>query len=166
MNIRPLLILSVVAATVLGCRDGQTDSTPAPAVEVKQSSTAEVEKFIASQKGKVVLVNFWATWCPPCRMEIPGFIDLQSKYGAQGLQIVGLSIDDKPLKSVADFVAKSKMNYPIHIVGEDTMKAWGNFEAIPMTFLFDTKGKKVWEHEGFVDTKEFEKQITALLPKK
>src|SRR5438105_4846240 len=138
MNTRPFLALLVIATISLGCRDNRAASAPAQSTpEVKKSSPSDVDKFIAAQKGKVVLVNFWATWCPPCRMEIPGFVDLQDRYGAQGLRIVGLSLDDKPLKAVAEFAVKNKMNYPIHVIGEDTMKAWGGFEAIPMTFLIN-----------------------------
>ena len=133
------------------------------AASVRKLSAAEVDQQIRSLKGKVVLINFWATWCPPCRMEIPGFVDLQGKYGPKGLQILGLSLDDKSPADVETFAQKNKMNYPVHIVGADTTRAWGNFEAIPQTFLLDAQGKKVWQHEGYAEPAEFEKQIKPLL---
>lgn len=164
MKWKQFFLAGVTALVAIGCGAEQKPATPAP--EVKQFNAAATGKYIDSLKGKVVVVNFWATWCGPCRMEIPGFVKLQDKYGPQGLQIVGLSIDEKPPDAVAAFAQKNGLNYPVHVVGPDTMKAWGNFEAIPMTFILDTNGKKVWEHEGYASAEEFEKQIKPLLPPK
>ncbi len=138
-------------------------TTPKAAAEIKSLKKADVEACLAGLKGKVVIVDFWATWCPPCRQEIPGFIELQKTYGDKGLVVVGLSMDDD-VEPVKEFYAKNGMNYPVFVVGEDTVKAWGNIKAIPTTFIFDKDGKKVGEpHVGFVPKEKFEEQIRPLL---
>src|ERR1051326_5334198 len=164
MNWKQFFIGSVAVLVAVGCGAEQKSAMSAP--EVKQFSATAAQKYIASLKGKVVVVNFWATWCGPCRMEIPGFVKLQDKYGPQGLQIVGLSMDEISPAKVAAFTQKSGINYPVHIVGNDTMKAWGDFEAIPMTFILDANGKRVWQHEGYASPDDFEKHIKSLLPPK
>lgn len=113
-------------------------------------------------KGKVVIVDFWATWCPPCRLEIPGFVRLQEEYGPKGLQIVGLSMDDGP-EVVREFMAQMKINYPVAIVGADIAKAFGGIEAIPTTFVIDRQGRIVSRHVGYVDAGTFQEEITSLL---
>lgn len=144
--------------------DGAAPATASqPAVEIKSLKKADVDSYLAGLKGKVVIVDFWATWCPPCREEIPGFVELQKAYGDKGLVVVGLSLDDA-VEPVKEFYAKSGMNYPVFLVGEDTTKAWGNIEAIPTTFILDKAGQKVGEpHVGFVPKEKFEEQIKPLL---
>ncbi|MBM3889644.1 MAG: TlpA family protein disulfide reductase [Verrucomicrobia bacterium] len=130
---------------------------------VKQLKKAEVDQHIESLKGKVVIVDFWATWCPPCRQEIPGFIELQKKFGDKGLVVVGLSLDDDTAP-VAEFVKQHKVNYPVFVVGPDTAAAWGNIEAIPTTFILDKSGRKVGQPRvGFHPAEAFEKEIEPLL---
>jgi len=134
-----------------------------PAQEIKMLKKADVDAYLAGLKGKVVIVDFWATWCPPCRQEIPGFIELQKTYGGQGLVVVGLSLDDA-VEPVKEFYASNKMNYPVFVVGEDTTRAWGNIEAIPATFILDQAGQRVGEpHVGFAPKEEFESRIKPLL---
>jgi thiol-disulfide isomerase/thioredoxin len=154
LNLRNIIAASVAVA-MLVC-------AAAPAAEIKTLKKSEVDKYIASLKGKVVIVDFWATWCPPCRQEIPGFIALQKKYGDK-LVVVGLSLDDSvdPVKS---FYKDKGMNYSVFVVGDDTVKAWGNFEGIPTTFIIDKNGKKVGEpHTGFAPPEVFENLIKPLL---
>lgn len=91
-------------------------------------------------KGKVVALNFWATWCPPCRKEIPDFIALQNQYGADGLQILGIALDEGGANVVKPFSEKYKITYPILIGDEDIQKDYGPMNAIPVTILIDRKG--------------------------
>ncbi len=114
-------------------------------------------------KGKVVVVDFWATWCPPCREEIPGFVDLHRRYADQGLVIVGISLDRTGPSAVKAFVEKFGMKYPVVIGDARTVEAFGGVEAIPTTFVIDRTGKIVGKHVGFADREAFEKEIKRLL---
>jgi thiol-disulfide isomerase/thioredoxin len=128
---------------------------------VKSLDGNEVE--LASFKGKVVLLNFWATWCGPCKAEIPGFVELQAKYRDQ-LTIVGYSVDDEAPKARA-FAEQYKINYPI-LLGEgreDVQDAFGPIYGIPASFLISKDGMLCKKHMGIAPKAVFEKEITALI---
>ncbi|RKZ87941.1 MAG: TlpA family protein disulfide reductase [Candidatus Parabeggiatoa sp. nov. 1] len=115
--------------------------------------------------GKVVVVNFWATWCPPCRKEIPLFIDWQKQYAEQGLQFVGIAIDNQ--EAVQNFVDTMDMNYPV-LVGEykaiPLAQNFGNrIGALPFTAVVDRAGKIVWRYPGEVTQTQVEQIILPLL---
>ncbi len=115
-------------------------------------------------KGKVVLLNFWATWCGPCRIEIPWFVDLQEHYRDRGLRVVGISVDDPPAE-LAPFAHELGINYPI-LVGrdrEDVQKAFGPIFAVPITVLIGRDGRVCVKHVGPVSKAQFESEIRALL---
>lgn len=117
-------------------------------------------------KGKVVVLDFWATWCPPCRAEIPGYTELQEKYGKEGLMIVGVSVDEGGPQVVKPFMAKMKINYPI-VMGDDAVAtAYGAAEAIPTTILIDRDGQIRHKKVGSEETSEYEKKILAVLHEK
>ncbi|HQZ39873.1 MAG TPA: TlpA disulfide reductase family protein [Vicinamibacterales bacterium] len=118
---------------------------------------------LSSYKGKVVLLNFWATWCGPCKAEIPGFVELQEKY-KNDLVVVGYSVDDSADKARA-FAAEYKMNYPI-LLGlgrEDVQDAYGPIWGIPASFLISRDGDVCKKHMGIAPKAVFEKEIKALL---
>ena len=118
---------------------------------------------LASYKGKVVLLNFWATWCGPCKAEIPGFVRLQEKYRDQ-LVIVGYSVDDTAEKAKA-YAAEYKMNYPI-LLGEgreDVQDAYGPIWGIPASFIISKDGKVCRKHMGIAPKAVFEKEVVALM---
>jgi len=118
---------------------------------------------LASYKGKVVLLNFWATWCGPCKAEIPGFVRLQEKYRDQ-LVIVGFSVDDTAEKAKA-YAAEYKMNYPI-LLGEgreDVQEAYGPIWGIPASFIISKDGKVCRKHMGIAPEAVFEKEVVALM---
>jgi thiol-disulfide isomerase/thioredoxin len=118
---------------------------------------------LASYKGKVLLLNFWATWCGPCKAEIPGFVELQDKYRDQ-VTILGYSVDDDAPKARA-FAEQYKINYPI-LLGEgreDIQDAYGPIYGIPASFLISKDGKVCRRHMGIAPKAVFEKEITALL---
>jgi peroxiredoxin len=134
---------------------------PAPAWELQglDGKTVNSTDF----KGKVVVLDFWATWCQPCKAEIAGFIDLQKKYQAQGLAVVGISVDQAGFGAVKSFVQKDGINYPVVLADSKVVAAYGGIEAIPTTFIIDRAGRVLKQHLGFTDKEEFEKEIKALL---
>jgi thiol-disulfide isomerase/thioredoxin len=119
---------------------------------------------LSSFKGKVILLNFWATWCGPCKAEIPGFVELQDQYGKDGLVVVGYSVDDEAPKARA-FANEYKINYPV-LLGlgrEDVQDAYGPIWGIPASFIISREGKVCQKHLGIAPKAVFEKQIKALL---
>ena len=117
----------------------------------------------ADFKGKVVVVDFWATWCPPCRAEIPGYIEMQKKYGKDGFVIVGISMDEKGPEHVKKFVEQQGINYPV-VMGDDGIEsAFGGVEAIPTTFLIDRAGNIRDRKVGAVEKTEYEQRILSVL---
>ncbi|MGQ0732549.1 MAG: TlpA family protein disulfide reductase [Acidobacteriota bacterium] len=118
---------------------------------------------LSSFKGKVILLNFWATWCGPCKAEIPGFVELQAKY-PNDLVVIGYSVDDDEPKARA-FAKQFKMNYPI-LLGEgreDVQDAYGPIWGIPASFIISRDGKVCKKHLGIAPKAVFEKEIKALL---
>jgi thiol-disulfide isomerase/thioredoxin len=120
---------------------------------------------LSSYRGKVVLLDFWATWCVPCREEIPHLIDLQNKYGSQGLQIVGVSMDDSP-EPVRDFYQHFKMNYPVVMGDARTGELYGGVLGLPIAFVVGPDGKITSKHIGATDISVLEKEVVKLLPAK
>ena len=114
-------------------------------------------------QGKVVLLNFWATWCPPCKAEVPDFVRLQSKYRAQGLVIVGLSLDAGGARDVRPFAEEYDVNYTMLIASPETADAYGGIQAVPTTFVVDRKGTIVKRFLGQVPPEVFEEAIRPLL---
>jgi thiol-disulfide isomerase/thioredoxin len=119
---------------------------------------------LSSLKGRVVLLNFWATWCGPCRMEIPWFVELQEKYREKGLRVVGVSVDDPP-EAMRPFAKEFKINYPL-VVGQDrddVQNAFGPVFAVPITVIIGRDGKVCVKHIGPVTKEQFESEIKSLL---
>jgi thiol-disulfide isomerase/thioredoxin len=114
-------------------------------------------------KGKVVILDFWATWCPPCRAEIPGLIDLQKAYGKQGLMVVGVSVDQGGADVIKPFLEKFGMNYPVLVADDKVQQTFGGFDAIPVTLVIDRQGRIVKRHLGLTEKDEFEAEIKPLL---
>lgn len=113
-------------------------------------------------KGKVVLLNFWATWCGGCKVEIPWFIDFESKYKDAGLAVVGISMDDDGWKSVKPYMETKKVNYTVVIGNDDLGKSYG-LSSMPMTLLIDRNGKIATTHVGLVSKQIYQKEIETLL---
>ena len=117
---------------------------------------------LADYKGKVVLVNFWATWCGPCKTEIPAFVQLYSEYKDKGLVIAGISIDDSP-ETLRPFAKEWKMQYPILLMQSDIEDAYGPFYGVPTSYLLARDGTICTKHIGPASKEAFEHEIRALL---
>ena len=135
----------------------------APAWELKDLDGKAVK--LSDFKGKVVLLNFWATWCPPCRQEIPDLVALQNQYKDKGLVVIGVSLDQNGPAGVKAFVSRMKINYPVVMGDAKTLEAYGNFQAIPTTFFIDRAGNVAGQYEGGADQAMFEAAVKPLLEK-
>jgi thiol-disulfide isomerase/thioredoxin len=134
---------------------------PGPAWELKGVDGKPVKS--SDFAGKVVILDFWATWCGPCRMEIPGFIELQKQYADKGLVVVGVSLDQDGASVVKSFMEKTGINYPVVLGDEKIVSAFGGVEGIPTTFVIDREGKIIRKHVGYTAKAEFEAEIKPLL---
>src|SRR5579864_7812799 len=112
-------------------------------------------------RGKVVLLNFWATWCGPCRAEIPDLIELQKKYG-DALQIIGLDVDDDDVAEVKKFVEKNGINYPVGMATNEIRIQYGGVAALPTSFVLNKEGRVVQKHEGLRNPLLYEYEIRSL----
>jgi thiol-disulfide isomerase/thioredoxin len=119
---------------------------------------------LASLKGKVILLDFWATWCGPCKIEIPWFVEFQKKYAQAGLQVVGVSTDDT-LAKLKPYVAQAKMNYLVlqGLDHDDMQDAFGPLFGIPVTVMISRTGKVCSKHVGLSSKDAFEQEIKSLL---
>jgi peroxiredoxin len=136
-------------------------SEPAPDWTLKNLAGQTVS--LSDFKGKVVVLDFWATWCPPCRAEIPHFIELQNEFKAKGVTIVGLSVDSIAPADVAKFAKDNGMNYPIVMADEKTATAYGADQGIPTTVVIDGKGNVVATHLGLTEKETFKGDIEKAL---
>ncbi len=142
---------------------GQNIGSAAPQFTLKDIDGKNVN--LNDYKDKVIILDFWATWCPPCRKEIPDFIALQNEYGKKGLQIIGIAVDRGGIKSVKPFYKKMGINYQVLISDGKVDLKYGGIQAIPTTFVIDKNGKIVKKYVGFQPKATFEKEIKGLLSK-
>jgi thiol-disulfide isomerase/thioredoxin len=175
MNRNPLALIVVALVVALGIYVGYhkarnpgaslrsriTKSSPAPdfSLESLDGKTMRLSDF----RGKAVLLNFWATWCGPCKIEMPWFVDLQNQYGSQGLQIVGVAMDDASKQDIAKFAKDMGVNYPILIGKESVGDQYGGIPALPESFLIARDGKIVDKIIGLMGKAEIEDAIKKAL---
>ncbi|MBI3616477.1 MAG: TlpA family protein disulfide reductase [Candidatus Omnitrophica bacterium] len=152
-----IIILSLFS---LGLAEATPQRKPAPDFQVTDLSGKSLQ--LSTFREKVVLLDFWATWCPPCRAELPHFKELHAAYKGKGLQVIGLSVGEKA-DVVKSFVQSNGISYPIGIASGKEEEAFGGIRGIPTTFLIDKEGRIAGRYVGYQDKKVFEEQIRALL---
>jgi len=135
---------------------------PDPAPDFQLTGLDGKPLTLAGSKGKVVLLNFWATWCGPCLAEIPDLVELQKKYKDR-LQILGLVVDDEDLDAIKKFAARFGINYPVALATSDIRIQYGGIPALPTSFVLDSEGRVVQKHEGLRDPVLYEAEIRSLL---
>src|SRR6266436_4389007 len=135
---------------------------PDPAPEFKLKDLAGKELNLEASRGKVILLNFWATWCGPCREEIPELIALQNRYKDR-LQIIGLVVDDDDEKGIRKVIDSEGINYPVALTDSDTRFAYGGIAALPTVFVINSDGRVVQKHVGLFNPALYETEVRALL---
>lgn len=134
----------------------------APEFTLKLTDGKDIK--LSDNKGKVVIIDFWATWCPPCRRGIPDLVDIQKKY-SKDIVVIGISLDTETIDDVVPFMKKFGINYPVAYGTAEVVKAFGNIEAIPTSFIVDKTGQIVDKHIGLVDKSVYINKIIELLKK-
>ena len=114
-------------------------------------------------RGKAVLLNFWATWCSPCKVEMPWFVDLQKKYGKDGLVVIGVAMDDSEAPKIAEFAAELGVNYPVLLGTDKVSEAYGSVDYLPTSFYIDRDGKIIGKGVGLLGRREIEDSVQKAL---
>lgn len=179
--IRGLLFIVLILILLSGC----SKETPSERDIGKQEITAQISSqeqkwgnapdftlprlgggvfTLSSLKSKVIILDFWATRCPPCRLEIPGFIELYKKYNDDGLEIVGVCLEDEA--KVKPFAEKMGINYILICANQEIGRQYGGIRYIPTTFIIDRRGNIANKHIGYISREIFEEEIKKLLKRK
>lgn len=165
-NRKHFILATILAATcllaLLPAGKGSAASSTLPSFSL-ESATDGKKMDSKELKGKVVLINFWATWCPPCREEIPSLIKLQDEFGPKGLAVVGLSVDQGGVANVQKFIKKAGINYPILMADSATNRSFGGVFGIPASFIFDKEGNLVKSFPGLVSGEALTQTLKTLL---
>ncbi len=156
-----LALAGILLAVPVAATAGDVTPAPAPAWQLRDPDGRVVTS--GQFKHKVVVLDFWATWCGPCRSEIPGYVALQQKYAADGLVVVGVSVDQGGPGVVRKFVADEKISYPVVLADDRIVEAFGGVEAIPTTFIIDRDGVVRYRKVGAMPPGEFEAVVKRFL---
>ena len=150
-----ILLLAVLPAVA----SGQSGKAPAIALKDLQGHTVRLSRY----RGKVVLLNFWATWCPPCHAEMPDLVNWQKQYGSRGLQVIGVTYPPTKLREVRQFVRSIRVNYPVLLGSKETKALFNSTETLPVTIIIDREGRVRDNIEGILLPEEFEEKVKPLL---
>ena len=156
-----LWTLAVLGLGLAGCGSGRSHPQQAPDLTLVSLDGNPIR--LADYKGQVLVVDFWATWCGPCRLEIPHLIALQEKYGGRGFQVIGVAVSDRE-EHVRLFSEQVGINYPTAMGDDAAVEAFGGFSAIPTTFVVAPDGSIAAKLTGYQEKQVFEDLIENLLP--
>lgn len=164
---KKMMILTVAAAFVLfslvPVNNAISDDSGYPsAPEFNLEDLNGNKHTLAAYEGKVIFLNFWATWCPPCRQEIPGFLELYDQYKEDGMVILGISLDQKGESVVSSFAEKFEISYPLIMANQDIMQAYQPGQYIPATIVIDKEGLIRERHVGYLAKEDMEKMFLQL----
>ncbi len=157
------ILIAFSAFTFVFSEDAPTNGGKAPMIKGEDLGTDAGDISLKLYAGKVVLINFWATWCPPCRGEIPDLIKLQKVYKGK-LEVFSVSVDQNGPDKVREFSKKYGINYPVIMSDDGIVRSYGGIEAIPTTFLVDTNGNLVKKYVGSMTFDQYEAEIKPFLP--
>ncbi len=164
------------ALTIAGCSAGEPvavaesslkpvdDRNVAPDFELRDASGQVVR--LSDYRGKVVLLNFWATWCGPCKLEIPWFIEFEKKNSDRGFAVLGVSMDEDGWDAVKPYLEQARVNYRVLMGTDEAAMLYGGVQSLPTSFLIDHDGKIARVHIGLVSKADYENDIEALLNEK
>jgi peroxiredoxin len=182
MSKQSFLIIGLVAGIILGAIigahvQGKADrATLRAATQLKPShndgqlapdfqlSSLDGQRVkLSSYRGKAVLLNFWASWCGPCKIEMPWFAELQQRYHQQGLEVIGVSVDTEGKDKIAQFVKEMNVNYTILLGTDEVSDTYGGVQGLPTTFYIDRNGKIVKQVAGLISQEEIEDNVKRAL---
>ncbi|ADH87001.1 TlpA family protein disulfide reductase [Desulfurivibrio alkaliphilus] len=155
-----LVLLTLPAVTGCSRSDGPVTSMPTFSLASAQDGRTIHSRDFA---GKTLVVTFFATWCPPCRQEVPTLIALQNKYGDGDFSVLGISVDQGDTRTVRNFMNELGINYPVVMSDADTPRNFGDVFGIPTTFLIDRNGEIIQRFDGYVDIRILERELQSIL---
>src|SRR2546422_9781761 len=158
-----LLVIGLVCLEAAAAFAQEAPIAKTPATDWKLADLNGKIVNFSDFRDHVLVLDFWATWCPPCRVEIPHFVELQKQYGGKGLAAIGVSLDEQGPEVVKQFAKRFGVNYSIVIGNAKVAEAYGGIDGIPTTFVIDRQGRIVGRHIGYNDKETFEKEIQSLL---
>jgi len=133
----------------------------APDFELKDADGRTVQ--LSDYRGKVVLLNFWATWCGPCKIEIPWFVEFEKEFKDEGFAVLGISLDEDGWDVVKPYLEENRVNYRVLMGNDEVAMLYGGVDSLPTTFLIDREGRIASVHVGLVSRADYENDITMLL---
>jgi len=140
---------------------GNVRGVPAPDFDLLTLDGQKVK--LSDYRGKAVLLNFWATWCPPCKIEMPWFVDLQNRYGKDGLVVLGVAMDDSEASKIAEFTHEMGVNYPVLLGTDKVSDDYGDVQYLPTTFYIDRNGMIVDKMAGLLSRQDIENDVKKVV---
>jgi peroxiredoxin len=168
--VKPFAAIVLMAAVLGGCSSSLTTHAAVASANDRKAATDftlpgmnGVSVKLSDYRGKVVLLNFWATWCGPCKAEIPWFIEFEKIYKDRGFATLGVSMDEDGWQAVQPFVRPRAINYPVMLGNDRVAELYGGIDSLPSTFLIDREGRIASMHLGLVSRHDYEAEILKLI---